>query len=79
LIPKLRNSAITASFLDAVNISGVAIMIVVTFQLRHSDLIDWKAWLIAILSAIIYFGWNKINVLWLIFGSALLGYLLSLI
>ena len=79
LIPKLRSSKITAAFLDAVNISAVAIMVVVTFQLGQSVLIDWKAWFIAILSAIVFFGWKKMNVLYLIFGSAILGYLLSLI
>ncbi len=79
LIPKLRQSKITALFLDAVNISAVSIMIVATFHLGQSVLLDWKAWLIAILSAIIYFGWQKVNVLWLILGSAVLGYLLSFI
>ncbi len=79
LIPKLRQSPATAAFLDAVNISAVAIMIVATFHLGQSVLLDWKAWLIAILSAIIYFGWKKVNVLWLILGSAVLGYLLSFI
>ena len=78
IIPKLRNSVITAAFLDAVNVSAVAIMVVVTFQLGQSVLIDWKTWFIALLSAVVYFGRKKINVLWLIFGSAILGYLLSL-
>ena len=79
LIPKLRSSKIASSFLDAVNISAVAIMIVVTFQLGQSVLLDWKAWLIALLSCLIHFKWKKVSVLWIVVGGSILGYLLGLI
>ena len=79
LIPKLRSSKIAASFLDSVNISAVAIMIVATFQLGHAVLIDWKAWTIGILGCIIHFYWKKVSVVWIVIGGAILGYLLNLI
>lgn len=79
LIPKLRSSKLAASFLDAVNISAVAIMIVVTIQLGQSVLTDWRAWLIAILSCVVFFNFKKVSVLWIVLGGALIGYLLGLI
>ncbi len=77
LISKLRSSKIASSFLDAVNISAVAIMIVVTYQLGESVLIDWKAWLIALLACAIYFNSKKVSVLWIVIGAAIFGYLLE--
>ena len=77
LIPKLRKSKIASSFLDAVNISAVAIMVVVTFHLGQSVLVDWKAWLIAVLSCIVFFNFKKVSVLWIVLGGATLGYILN--
>jgi chromate transporter len=79
IVPKLRQSRIAASFLDAVNISAVAIMVVVTIQLGQSVLLDWRAWLIAILSCMVFFKYKKVSVLWIVLGGAVLGYFLGLI
>jgi len=54
LIPKLRNSAWTSAFLDAVNVSAVGLMAVVTLQLAYSlflQPLDYIAILIFILGA----------------------------
>lgn len=77
LIPKLRQSKIASSFLDAVNISAVAIMVVVMLELGQAVLVDWKAWLIALLSCIVYFNFKKVSVLWIVIGGAVLGFLLN--
>ena len=79
IVPKLRQSKLASGFLDAVNIGAVGIMIAVTFGLGQNALIDWKAWTIAILSIAITFGIKKVSALWIVLGSALLGYLLHLI
>lgn len=79
LIPKLRESKWASAFLDAVNISAVGVMIAVLIDLGQSTLIDWRAWLIAAISVAITFGTKKVSSMWIIAGSALLGYLLHLI
>ena len=79
LVPKLRKSPLAAGFLDAVNIGAVPIMIAVTYRLGEEILIDWRAWVIAVLSIGITRLVKKVNALWVVIGGALLGYLLFLI
>ncbi len=79
VVPKLRKSPLAAGFLDAVNIGAVGIMVAVTYNLGTEILIDWKTWLIAIVSVFATFTYRKINAFWIVIGGALLGYLLSLI
>ncbi|MCW5316754.1 chromate efflux transporter [Nostoc sp. KVJ3] len=80
LIPRLRASSWTRAFLDAVNVSAVALMVVTTLQLGittltlpQSPFVDFLGLAIAIVSAIlaIHVG---INSIWLVFGSALIGW-----
>ncbi|PNW30067.1 UNVERIFIED_CONTAM: chromate transporter [Euhalothece sp. KZN 001] len=74
LIPKLRNSAWTSAFLDAVNVSAVGLMAVVTLQLAYSlflQPLDYIAILIFILGAIALFRF-KLSPLWLVLGGAIL-------
>jgi chromate transporter len=79
IVPKLRESALAAGFLDAVNIGAVGIMIAVTFRLGAEILVDWKAWIIAILSIIITFIFKKVNAFWIVIGGAVLGYVFNLV
>lgn len=76
IVPKLRRSPLAAGFLDAVNIAAVGIMIAVTFGLGMDILIDWRGWLIAILSILITFLIKKISAIYIVIAGALLGYLL---
>ena len=79
LIPKLRNSAWTSAFLDAVNVSAVGLMAVVTLQLAYSlflQPLDYIAILIFILGAIALFRF-KLSPLWLVLGGAILGTIFS--
>jgi chromate transporter len=78
LIPKLRQSALTAAFLDAVNVAAVALMASVTFKLAYTVLRDWQSWLILLCAGLAVFMF-KINVVILILGAAALGYVLTLL
>ncbi|MCT7956247.1 chromate efflux transporter [Laspinema palackyanum] len=92
-IPRLRSSKWTSAFLDAINVSAVALMAVVTVQLAVSTLginfigiplgtallgIDWIAALIAVIAAIFALVW-RINAAWLVFGGAIAGWLVHLL
>ena len=80
LIPKLRNSTWTSAFLDAVNVSAVGLMAVVTLQLAYSlflQPIDYIAIMIFIIGLIGLFRF-KLSPLWLVFGGAILGTIFSL-
>jgi len=80
LVPRLRRSAWTAAFLDAVNASAVALMAVVTVQLALAVLLqplDWAAIAIAVVAAVALFRF-KLGSVWLVLGGALLGGLAGL-
>lgn len=89
LVPRLRTSKWTAAFLDAVNVSSIALMGVVTLKLAQTTLIklerapvvgtlsiDWLALGIAA-SAVILVLRFPINAAWLVLGGALIGWLFS--
>jgi chromate transporter len=78
IIPKLRNSAWTSAFLDAVNVAAVALMAAVTMELGVDTLTNWRAWVIALLSALLVLRF-KVNAAWIVFGSAVLGWILWVI
>lgn len=77
LIPHLRKSKWLAAFLDAVNVSALGLMVVVTTQLALTTLgtptqLDWLAGSIAIGSAILSIRF-QVNSAWLILGGAVIG------
>ncbi len=80
LIPRLRASKWTAAFLDAVNVSSVALMVVVTLQLGVATLtiseppfLDFLAVVIAIIAAVLAIRYS-FNAAILVFGAALIGW-----
>lgn len=90
-IPRLRSSKWTSAFLDAINVSAVALMAVVTIQLAVNTLginfigmplgtallgIDWIAAVIATIAAIFALVW-RVNAVWLVFGGAIAGWLVN--
>jgi chromate transporter len=77
LIPKLRSSKFFSKFLDAVNVSAVAVMLVVSLQLGYEVLTEWRSWTIAVLSLASFFSIKNINAAYIILGGAVLGYVLS--
>ncbi|MEH2193288.1 MAG: chromate efflux transporter [Nostoc sp.] len=85
LIPRLRASSWTRAFLDAVNVSAVALMVVTTLQLGATTLtlpqapfVDFLGLAIAIVSAILAIHF-RFNAAWLVFGSAFIGWGASLL
>lgn len=76
LIPKMRQSKFLSYFLDAVNIAAVAIMVAVLLEMGAQVLVEWQAVVISLLSFVVTFRFKKVNVMWLILGSSLLGWLL---
>ncbi|NNE29150.1 MAG: chromate efflux transporter [Saprospiraceae bacterium] len=79
LIPKMRQNKLLSSFHGAVNVAAVAVMLVVTFQMAQSILIDWKTILVCGLSFFVYFYFKGINTLWIILGGAAMGFAMSYI
>jgi len=83
LIPYLRASTLTAAFIDAVNVSAIALMAVVTLQLAQTTLIipertflDLPAMAIALMAGFLAIRF-KVNSAWLVVGGALLGLLVN--
>jgi chromate transporter len=76
IIPHLRRSPWSSAFLDAVNVSSIALLGVVAAQLARATLVSWPAGLIAGLAAVAALRWN-INASWLVLGGAGLGWVFS--
>jgi chromate transporter len=78
-VPRLRKSALFSAFLDAVNVSSVALMAFVSFKLGTQLPLDWKTALVAAVVGGVLFKWSKINNVWVVLGGAALGYGVSLL
>jgi chromate transporter len=72
LIPRLRQSATAAAFLDGINVASLALMAAVSYQLARSAIVDWWTVGLAISSAILLLRF-RINSAWLVLGGALIG------
>ena len=78
IVPRLRQSPWTSAFLDAVNVSSVALMLAVIVKLGQTTLTGFPAWLIALAALGVSFRW-KVNATWLILGGAAVGWVLSVL
>ena len=72
LLPRLRTSQWTAAFLDAVNVSSVALMAVVLMKLSAATLTNLTSILIGLIAAILAIRY-RLNATWLILGGGLIG------
>lgn len=79
IIPRLRKSKIMSSFLDTVNIVSIAIILSVILEIGRMTLLDWRSIAIAVVSFIVTFYFKKLNTAFIIFGGAVLGYILLVI
>lgn len=77
LVKKMRNSAAFSSFLDAVNVSAIAMIAVVCFEMGKETISNWQTILIALLSMAILLRFPKMNSAFIIIGGAVLGYCLT--
>lgn len=76
LMKKLRNSKGLSAFLDAVNVTSIALIIAVCLTMTKDIVTNWQSIIIALLSAIVVFKFKKINSAFIVLGGALLGYIL---
>jgi chromate transporter len=72
MIPRLRNSTWTSSFLDGINVAALSLMAAVTVQLAQASLVDWPTVVIAVVALVLLLRF-KLNSTWLIAGGALAG------
>ncbi|MDR6764336.1 chromate transporter [Flavobacterium sp. 2755] len=79
MIKKIRNSKLFSTFLDAINVASIAIILSICLEMGKETIIDWRTILIAFLSIIITFNYKKINSAFIVLGGSLVGYLLTLI
>lgn len=79
LVKKMRHSLLFSSFLDAVNVASVAIIVAVCYEMGKETINDWRTMLIAMLSIIVAFGYRKLNSAIVVLGGSIVGYLLSLL
>jgi chromate transporter len=79
LVPRMRRSPLFAAFLDGVNVASVAIIATVCVSFGRESLTGWRTILIALMSGIVTFGLPKVNTVWVVVGSGLLGYVLLLL
>jgi chromate transporter len=73
LIPRLRHSAVAASFLDAVNVSSIGLMAAVAVEFGVVTLTSWTAWAIGLAALACLVG-LRVNPAWLVVGGALAGF-----
>lgn len=78
LIPKMRGSKWLSAFLDAVNVSAVALMMAVLILLGRATLTSWPAAVIALAAAIASLRF-QVSSVWIILGGAGFGYLFHLL
>ena len=76
IVRMMRNSTLFASFLDAVNVASIAIIVAVCYTMGVSSITDWRTELIAVLSLVICFGFRKVNSAFIVLGGSLLGAML---
>ncbi len=79
LIPRLRKSPYTATFLDSVNMAAVAVMASVSISMTLDVAVDWGSAAILALALIATFSPKKPGVIWIIIGGAILGLIINLL
>ena len=78
IVPKLRRSTLTAAFLDAITISALALMTVVTVRLGIAVLLGWIPATVFALAVFAVFRY-RVNVVHVVLGGGVAGYLLQLL
>ena len=73
LMPRLRRSPIAGAILDGINVTSLALMTWVTWQLARSAVLDWFTLGLAFVSALLLFRFHGLNSAWLVLGAGLVG------
>ena len=76
IIPRLRRSPVMSNLLDGLNVTSLALMAGVTWQLGRKAIVDPFSGLLAITAFLLLIRF-KVNAAWLVVGGGVLGLLLS--
>lgn len=76
LLKHLKSSKVLRYFLDAVNVSAVAVMVAVLFKMGHQTLIDWRSILLCLIALGMVFSLKKLNAVYVVLFGAIAGFLL---
>jgi len=79
LMTKMRNSNLFATFLDAVNVASIGLIIAVCYEIGKDSINDWRTIVIALTSLALTFGFKKLNSAWVVLLGSLGGYLLTVV
>ena len=79
LVRKMRGSKIFGSFLNAVNVASIALIVFVCYELGRNSLTGWREILIAVCSVVVLFRFRAVNSAFVLLGGAAAGYLLLLV
>ena len=74
LIPRLRRSPVMSNLLDGLNVTSLALMAGVTWQLGRTAIVDLFSALIAVVALFLLIRF-KVNAAWLVIGGGALGLL----
>ena len=77
-ISRLRNSVLASAFLDGVNVSALALMAAVTWQLGLASIMDLPTFVIGVIALILLIRFG-VNSAWLVLGGAAFGLLFFLV
>jgi chromate transporter len=72
LVPRLRQSPLAGAVLDGVNVSALALIAVVSWQLFRAAVVDWTTLVLAGVSFFLLFRY-RVNSVWLMLGGAAVG------
>jgi chromate transporter len=75
----MRRSRPFSALLDGVNVASVAIILVVCWTFSRAIVTDWRTGLITLLSALVVFGFPRLNTALVVLGGSLLGFGLTII
>jgi chromate transporter len=79
LVPRMRRSRPFSALLDGVNVASVAIILAVCWTFSRATVTDWRTGLITLLSALVVFGFPRLNTALVVLGGSLLGFGLTII
>lgn len=79
LVKFLRRSKAMSAFLDAVNVSAIALILAVCVEMGRSSVTNWQTVIILAAGIVISLTFKKLNSAFIIIGGAAAGYLLWLI
>lgn len=71
-VKRLRASPWAASFLDAVKVAAVALLVAVLMRLVRATLVDWPTWSIAVVATVAALRF-RVGAIWLLAAGAIVG------